>query len=203
MSKSISAPHSMDGLYAMPGHLIRRVQQISSALFAEECGNFDLTSVQYAALVAIRANPQVDATRLSALIAFDRSTLGDVLERLEARLGTAQLQPERQAGEAPPSLSGRRAGVAARGAGRAPGAGALAGAARPKRSGADRAAPRTACGSAQRYPASAAARRRVAPRLGSNRLRGRRWRPKQADSVHESSVVRRRMQECGRKSRSP
>ncbi len=75
----------MDGLYAMPGHLIRRVQQISSALFAEECGNFDLTSVQYAALVAIRANPQVDATRLSALIAFDRSTLGDVLERLEAK----------------------------------------------------------------------------------------------------------------------
>lgn len=75
----------MDGLYAMPGHLIRRVQQISSALFAEECGNFDLTSVQYAALVAIRANPQVDATRLSALIAFDHSTLGDVLERLEAK----------------------------------------------------------------------------------------------------------------------
>ena len=75
----------MDGLYAMPGHLIRRVQQISSALFAEECGNFDLTSVQDAALVAIRANPQVDATRLSALIAFDRSTLGDVLERLEAK----------------------------------------------------------------------------------------------------------------------
>src|SRR5437764_12792829 len=69
----------------MPVHLIRRVQQISSARFAEECGNFDLTSVQYAALVAIRANPQVDATRLSALIAFDRSTLGDVLERLEAK----------------------------------------------------------------------------------------------------------------------
>jgi DNA-binding MarR family transcriptional regulator len=27
----------------------------------------------------------VDATRLSALIAFDRSTIGDVLERLEAK----------------------------------------------------------------------------------------------------------------------
>ncbi len=75
----------MDEIYDMPGHLVRRVQQISSALFAEECAAFDLTSVQYAALVAIRANPDVDATRLSALIAFDRSTIGDVLERLEAK----------------------------------------------------------------------------------------------------------------------
>jgi len=75
----------MESLYEMPGHLIRRAQQISTALFAEECAEFDLTSVQYAALLAIRTNPGVDATRLSALIAFDRSTLGDVLERLEAK----------------------------------------------------------------------------------------------------------------------
>ena len=75
----------MDALNSMPGHLIRRAQQVHSALFAEECGAFDLTSVQYAALAAIRANPDVDATRLSALIAFDRSTIGDVLTRLEAK----------------------------------------------------------------------------------------------------------------------
>ncbi|HYZ63858.1 MAG TPA: MarR family winged helix-turn-helix transcriptional regulator [Acetobacteraceae bacterium] len=75
----------MEDLYRMPGHLVRRVQQISSALFAEECGAFDITSVQFAALFAIRANPDVDATRLSHLIAFDRSTLGDVLERVEAK----------------------------------------------------------------------------------------------------------------------
>lgn len=75
----------MDTLYRMPGHLIRRAQQISTALFADECAAFDLTSVQYAALHAIALNPQVDATRLSALIAFDRSTIGDVLERMEAK----------------------------------------------------------------------------------------------------------------------
>ena len=75
----------MESLYEMPGHLIRRAQQISTALFAEECAEFDLTSVQYAALVAIRTHPEVDATRLSQLIAFDRSTLGSVLERLEAK----------------------------------------------------------------------------------------------------------------------
>jgi DNA-binding MarR family transcriptional regulator len=75
----------MSDIYAMPGHLIRRVHQISTAIFAEECAASGLTSVQFAALTAIRENPDVDATRLSSLIAFDRSTLGDVLERLEAK----------------------------------------------------------------------------------------------------------------------
>src|SRR4051794_33904279 len=75
----------MDDLYRMPGHLVRRVQQISSALFAEETAGFDITSVQFAALFAIRENPDVDATRLSHLVAFDRSTLGDVLERMESK----------------------------------------------------------------------------------------------------------------------
>jgi MarR family transcriptional regulator, lower aerobic nicotinate degradation pathway regulator len=72
-------------LHTQPGHLIRRAQQIAVALFMEECAAFELTPVQYAALVAIKEHPGIDATRLSALIAFDRSTLGNVLERLEAR----------------------------------------------------------------------------------------------------------------------
>ena len=75
----------MSDLHRMPGHLIRRAQQIAWALFASECGGYDLTSVQYAALRMIAETPGVDATRLSALIAFDRSTIGDVLERLEAK----------------------------------------------------------------------------------------------------------------------
>jgi DNA-binding MarR family transcriptional regulator len=76
---------SMDDVYLKPGHLIRRAQQIAVALFMEECAAFDITPVQYASLVAIREHPGVDATRLSALIAFDRSTLGSVLERLEVK----------------------------------------------------------------------------------------------------------------------
>lgn len=76
---------SMEDVYQMPGHLIRRAQQIAVSIFLEECAPVDLTPVQYAALVAIRDNPGIDATRLSALVAFDRSTLGNVLERLEAK----------------------------------------------------------------------------------------------------------------------
>jgi MarR family transcriptional regulator, lower aerobic nicotinate degradation pathway regulator len=75
----------MDELYTKPGHLIRRMQQIAVAIFMEDCGEFVLTPVQYATLVAIDAYPGVDATRLSALIAFDRSTLGSVLGRLEEK----------------------------------------------------------------------------------------------------------------------
>jgi DNA-binding MarR family transcriptional regulator len=51
----------------------------------EECKAFDLTPVQYAALIAIHTHPGIDATRLSAVIAFDRSTLGSVIERLQAK----------------------------------------------------------------------------------------------------------------------
>ena len=75
----------MDAVYGKPGYLFRRMQQIAVAIFVEECKAYDLTPVQYAALVAIRTHPGIDATRLSAVIAFDRSTLGNVIERLEAK----------------------------------------------------------------------------------------------------------------------
>ncbi len=76
---------SMEDVYHMPGHLIRRAQQIAVSIFLEECAPVDMTPVQYAALVIIGENPGIDATRLSALVAFDRSTLGNVLERLESK----------------------------------------------------------------------------------------------------------------------
>jgi len=75
----------MDAVYTAPGYLFRRMQQIAVSIFIEECRDYDLTPVQYASLVAIGTHPGIDATRLSAVIAFDRSTLGSVIERLEAK----------------------------------------------------------------------------------------------------------------------
>jgi MarR family transcriptional regulator, lower aerobic nicotinate degradation pathway regulator len=72
-------------LLEMPGHLIRRLQQIASALFLEQAKAFDFTPVQYAALVAIKNNPGLDQTTLCNTIALDRSTIGDVVGRLEKR----------------------------------------------------------------------------------------------------------------------
>jgi DNA-binding MarR family transcriptional regulator len=82
---SKTPPITMDAVYAAPGYLFRRMQQIAVAIFVEECRAYDLTPVQYAALVAIHTHPGIDATRLSAVIAFDRSTLGNVIERLETK----------------------------------------------------------------------------------------------------------------------
>jgi DNA-binding MarR family transcriptional regulator len=79
-----SSHETRESFSRLPGHLIRRAHQVATAIFAEECGN-ELTAVQYAALVAIGAHPRIDATRLSAIIYFDRSTIGDVLDRMAAR----------------------------------------------------------------------------------------------------------------------
>jgi DNA-binding MarR family transcriptional regulator len=75
----------LDILYSKPGHLIRRAHQIAVALFMEECASYDVTPVQYAALVAIKETPGIAATQLSAMVAFDPATLGKVIERLEVK----------------------------------------------------------------------------------------------------------------------
>ena len=80
-----TARMSLGNLYRKPGHLIRRLQQIAVALFMLEAERFDLTPIQYASLAAIRAVPDVDAARLSTLVALDRATLAKVLQRLEAK----------------------------------------------------------------------------------------------------------------------
>jgi DNA-binding MarR family transcriptional regulator len=75
----------IEHLHDLPGHLIRRAHQVSGALFAANLADYDLTSVQYAAMVAIDANPGIDATRLSSLTASDKATIGGVIDRLEAK----------------------------------------------------------------------------------------------------------------------
>ena len=68
----------------MPGHLARRFQQIAVAVFLAEVedAGFDLTPVQYAALAAISTNPGIDQVKLAGLIAYDRTTITGVVDRL-------------------------------------------------------------------------------------------------------------------------
>jgi DNA-binding MarR family transcriptional regulator len=75
----------VDFLYAQPGHLIRRCQQIAVAIFAEEMGGYDITPVQFAALFTVREHSGLDQAALARLIAFDRSTVGSVIDRLEEK----------------------------------------------------------------------------------------------------------------------
>jgi DNA-binding MarR family transcriptional regulator len=67
-----------------PGHLARRFQQIAVAIFhakVEEAG-YDLTPVQYAALATIGTHPGIDQATLAGLIAYDRTTITGVVDRL-------------------------------------------------------------------------------------------------------------------------
>lgn len=71
----------------MPGHLIRRLHQISTQVFArrvQEAG-FDLTPVQFATLDALRHNPMADQATIADFIAKDRATVGAVVDRLEQK----------------------------------------------------------------------------------------------------------------------
>ena len=78
--------HTMD-IHTMPGHLIRRLNQISVALFMDRMAQagLNLTPVQYAALCAIRNHPGIDQATVAGLVAYDRATLGKVIDRLDTR----------------------------------------------------------------------------------------------------------------------
>lgn len=71
----------------MAGHLIRRLNQISVAAFRARMAELgaDLTPVQYAALATIGENPGIDQATLAHAIAYDKATIGGVIDRLEAK----------------------------------------------------------------------------------------------------------------------
>lgn len=78
----LSPPLTLDGL---PGHDIRRLHQISVAIFMQETEAFGVTPVQYAALQAVGHQPGMDQRTLARTIGFDTSTIAGVIDRLESR----------------------------------------------------------------------------------------------------------------------
>jgi MarR family transcriptional regulator, lower aerobic nicotinate degradation pathway regulator len=69
----------------LPGHNIRRLQQIAVSLFMEHTKEHGVTPVQYAALEEIFKSPNLDQRTLAKAIRFDTSTIGGVIDRLEKR----------------------------------------------------------------------------------------------------------------------
>ena len=78
--------HSPD-LLDLPGHVIRRLQQQSAAVFQDrtKAAGFDVTSVQFAALSTLATAPGLDQASLAKRIAYDRATIGGVVKRLEQK----------------------------------------------------------------------------------------------------------------------
>lgn len=95
-SPAMSLDHDI-AIYSMPGHLIRRLNQVSVSLFHDECAKagHDLTPVQYGALKAVQKYPGLDQISLAGAIAYDRTTIGGVVGRLEEKgLVTRAAAPE-------------------------------------------------------------------------------------------------------------
>ncbi|QDC10753.1 MarR family transcriptional regulator [Oceanicola sp. D3] len=97
----------------MAGHLIRRLNQMSTHVFStriQEAG-FDVTPVQFAALDAILSYPGIDQAGVAAAIAYDRATIGGVIDRLEQKgYVSRQVSPrDRRAREVRATEAGRAA----------------------------------------------------------------------------------------------
>ncbi len=72
-------------LWSRPGYLVRRLHQIHSAIFLEECEEFELTPVQYGLLTTLLYRPDLDQKTLGMELGLDRTNVADVLVRLSKR----------------------------------------------------------------------------------------------------------------------
>jgi len=90
-----SVVDSLAAFLSMPGYLIRRSKQRSTSIFIENCKDFGITPIQFAALTILRLHPAIDQTELAELASLDSSTAGEVIQRLERR-GLLRRQEEGQ-----------------------------------------------------------------------------------------------------------
>ena len=79
-----TSPEQID-IDNQPGHYIRRLHQISVAIFLQETEPFGVTPVQYAALQTVGNHPGIDQRTLARTIGLDTSTIAGVIDRLELR----------------------------------------------------------------------------------------------------------------------
>lgn len=72
-------------LWERPGFLVRRLHQIHSAIFLEECKAFNITPVQYGLMTTLLQHSGSDQRTIGVEVGIDRTNVADVLERLAER----------------------------------------------------------------------------------------------------------------------
>jgi MarR family transcriptional regulator, lower aerobic nicotinate degradation pathway regulator len=85
LSDTRKPDHDSDPIAAMPGHLLRRCQQIAVAIFLDECRNAELTPLQYVTLDTLSRQGAQDKATLGGEVALDRTTVAVVVKNLEER----------------------------------------------------------------------------------------------------------------------
>jgi MarR family transcriptional regulator, lower aerobic nicotinate degradation pathway regulator len=81
----ISAAIKRSALWGRPGFLIRRLHQIHTSLFFEETEAFDITPVQYSLMTALAEHGEIDQMTLALEIGLERTSVAEVIPRLESR----------------------------------------------------------------------------------------------------------------------
>lgn len=74
-----------NGLGRSPLHLLHRVAQRAGDIFARELGDADLTPRQLAVLMTVAENEGVSQNGIVERTGIDRSTLADVVRRLQKK----------------------------------------------------------------------------------------------------------------------
>lgn len=72
-------------LLGRPGFLIRRLHQIHVGLFLDETREFNITPVQYSLMTALGTHGEMDQNSLSHEIGLERTSVAEVIPRLEAK----------------------------------------------------------------------------------------------------------------------
>ncbi|WP_422076951.1 MarR family winged helix-turn-helix transcriptional regulator [Vannielia sp.] len=77
----------MPAIHNLPGHLIRRLNQISVAVFSDRTAEagLELTPVQYAVLSTLAETEGLGQAALAGAVAYDKVTIGGVLDRMEQK----------------------------------------------------------------------------------------------------------------------
>jgi len=76
---------AQEEVMAHPGHLVRRLHQISVSVFLAAARDGDVTQVQFGTMAAVDCYPGIDQTSLGKVVALDRQTISNVIQRLVAK----------------------------------------------------------------------------------------------------------------------
>lgn len=96
-------------LAASPSHLLRRAEQLASERFTHLVGESGVTLRQFTVLAAISEQPGLSQSDLGRIAGIDRSTLADMMAKMEAR-GWVVRTPSTSDGRAYSVLLGQAGG---------------------------------------------------------------------------------------------
>jgi len=98
-------------LETSPGHLLRRAQQFANDLYTNEVEPGSLTQRQFAVLFAVDQQEGVSQTTLVRMTGIDRSTLADMIVRMQSRdfLARKRTDDDQRANSVRITAAGRKA----------------------------------------------------------------------------------------------